>query len=106
MATVREPCAFLPHDPPPEAAGMSTFSLRLSRLLVLASLLLIAAWPARAQVTPEQQAAMLLTSARRAYNDKNYPFAAARFREFLQRFAAHREANAARYGLALCLVEG
>jgi TolA-binding protein len=59
---------------------------------------------ALAQGTPP--ADMLLDSARRAYNEKNYPFAADRFREFLSKFAGHKEANAAHYGLALCLLEG
>jgi TolA-binding protein len=56
--------------------------------------------------TPPQAADMLLGSARRAYNEKNYPFAAERFREYLAKFGGHKEANAARYGLALCLIEG
>src|SRR2546430_493648 len=30
----------------------------------------------------------------------------ARFRDFLRRFGGHREAAPARYGLALCLIEG
>jgi TolA-binding protein len=59
-----------------------------------------------AQLSPDQAAAMLLDSARRAYNDKNYAFAAERFREFLTKHAGHKEANAARYGLALCLLDG
>ena len=49
---------------------------------------------------------MILTSARRAYNEKNYPFAADRFREFLQKFGNHKEAVSARYGLALALLDG
>src|SRR5438445_6440917 len=59
-----------------------------------------------AQVTPDQAADMLLNSARRAYNDKNYPFAADRFREFLNKYGGHKEAPAARYGLALTLLDG
>ena len=65
---------------------------------------LFAAASAPAQVTPEQAANMLLASARRAYNEKNHAFAAARFRDFLSRFGAHRDAPSARYGLALCLL--
>ncbi|MFO0880287.1 MAG: tetratricopeptide repeat protein [Gemmataceae bacterium] len=74
-------------------------------VLVLA---LALGWPALApgQITPDQQAQMLLDSAKRAYNERNYPFATARFREYLMRFGGHRDANAARYGLALCLLEG
>ncbi|HEV3235571.1 MAG TPA: tetratricopeptide repeat protein, partial [Gemmataceae bacterium] len=61
---------------------------------------------AQAQVTPDQAADMLLNSARRAYNDKNYPFAADRFREFLNKYGGHKDAPAARYGLALALLDG
>src|SRR5262249_26225876 len=61
---------------------------------------------ARAQMTPDQAAAMLLAGARRAYNDRNYNFAADQFRQFLARFGGHKEANSARLGLALCLIEG
>jgi TolA-binding protein len=57
------------------------------------------------QLTADQQAEMVLSSARRAYNEKNYSFAATRFREFLSKFGNHKEANAARYGLALSLME-
>ena len=49
---------------------------------------------------------MLLAGAKRAYNEKNYPFAADRFREFLAKYGGHKDANAARYGLALCLLDG
>jgi TolA-binding protein len=54
----------------------------------------------------EQAANRILDSARRAYNEKNYSFAAERFREFLAHNGKHKEANSARYGLALCLLEG
>src|SRR5438067_9219955 len=62
--------------------------------------------PLVAQAPQDQAATLLLNSARRAYNEKNHAFAAARFREFLQKFGGHKEANSARYGLALCLIEG
>src|SRR5262249_26370933 len=58
-----------------------------------------------AQVPPDQAADMLLGSARKAYNERNYPFAADRFREFLQKFGGNPNAPAARYGLALTLIE-
>lgn len=69
---------------------------------------LLLLWPAAvwAQLTPDQQADMLLQSARRAFNEKNHAFAVTRFREFLQKFGGHREAPSARYGLALALLEG
>jgi len=57
------------------------------------------------QLTPDQQAEMMLSSARRAYNEKNYSFAATRFREFLSKFGIRKEAISARYGLALSLLE-
>ncbi len=87
---------------------MPLLSHRRSCHRALAALLagLALAAPGRAQMTPDQQADMILSGARRAYNEKNYPFAADRFREFLQKFGGHREAPAARYGLALALLEG
>src|SRR5437660_10996379 len=73
---------------------------------LLAGLLLAWVGPLSAQAPADQAARMLLDGARRAYNEKNYPFAAARFREFLARHGNHREAPSARYGLALALLEG
>lgn len=66
---------------------------------------LLAPWTAAAQVTPDQQADMLLQSARRAFNEKNHAFAVQKYREFLQKFGGHRDASAARYGLALALLD-
>ena len=56
--------------------------------------------------TPDQVAEMLLSSARKGYNEKQYSFAQARFREFLQKFGGHKEASAARYGLGLAILDG
>ncbi len=56
-----------------------------------------------AQGTPDQ-AAMIINSARKAYNEKNYPFAAARYREFLAKFGGNKEAGSARFGLALAIL--
>jgi TolA-binding protein len=67
---------------------------------------LLSAGPLVAQVSPDQQAALILNSARKAFNEHNYPFAISRFREYLQRFGGHKDAPAARYGLALTLIEG
>jgi tetratricopeptide (TPR) repeat protein len=67
--------------------------------------LLAAVPPLHAQVTQDQAAALILTSARKAYNERNYPFAVARFREYLQRFGGNKEAPSARYGLALALID-
>jgi TolA-binding protein len=69
-------------------------------------LLLLGVPTAVAQMPPEQAAELLLASGRRAYNERNYPFAAGRFREYLSRFGNQRDAAAARYGLALCLLNG
>ena len=82
------------------------FVRRFSRLAAVAAVLLGAAVGAAQQVTPDQAADMLLTSARTAYNDKNFAFAAARFREFLAKFGDHKDAPSARYGLALALLDG
>lgn len=48
---------------------------------------------------------MVLTAGSRAYNDGNRPVAIERFREFLRQWAAHKDAPAARFGLALALSE-
>ena len=74
--------------------------------LVCAFLTGITSSVALAQLTPDQQADMLLNAARKAHNEKNYAFAQTKFREFLAKFASHKEAPAARYGLALTLIDG
>jgi TolA-binding protein len=61
--------------------------------------------PATAQVPADQQADMILTSARKAANEGNYPFAVQRFTEFLQKFGGHPQANTARYQLALAYLD-
>ncbi len=72
-------------------------------ILVLAGTL-AAAWGG--ELSQDEQAMLVLNSARKAYNEGNYPFAIERFREFLQRFGGHKEATAARYGTGLALLEG
>jgi len=57
-------------------------------------------------ITPDQAADMLLTSAKTAFNAKDYAFAAGRFREFMAKYGGHKDAPAARYGLALSLIDG
>src|SRR5438445_8661408 len=85
------------------------FTLLCGRRFVagMFALFLTLAWfsPALAQLTPDQQADMLLQSGRKAYGEKNYAFAATRFREFLTKFGGHKDAPAARYELAIALVE-
>ncbi len=80
----------------------------MSRTLPFAAILglALAAAPARAQLTPDQAADMLLNSARKGFNEKNYPFAVSKFREFLGKYGGHKNAPAARFGLGLALVEG
>lgn len=82
--------------------------LRHHSALILAGLLawICGAAPAVAQITQDQQAEMLLNSARKAYNEKNYAFATTKFREYLGKFGNHKDVPAARYGLALALIEG
>src|SRR2546421_11903739 len=77
---------------------------------ILLAALFVFAWSleaghARAQLTQDQMADMLLTGARKAYNEKQLAFAAGKFREFLSKYSQHKEAPAARYGLALSLLE-
>jgi TolA-binding protein len=82
--------------------------LRIRSIAILAGLFasLFTASVAVAQLTPDQQAEMLLNSARKAYNEKNYAFATAKFREYLGKFGNHKEVASGRYGLALTLIEG
>ena len=82
---------------------------RPNRIALAALVLLLCALAPRAfaqDLTPDEAAALLLNGARRAYNDQKYDFAAERFREFLRTFSDHRQAVAARYGLALAILEG
>src|SRR5262249_9071634 len=60
----------------------------------------------RAQAPANQAADMLLASAQKSYTDKNYPQAVAQFRDFLTKYATHQNVLAARYGLALALLDG
>ncbi len=77
----------------------------LRRFCLAVVLFSSAAAPALAQVNPDQAAELQLNSARKAFNEKNYPFAVQRFKEFLGKYAGHKHANDARYGLALAQIE-
>jgi TolA-binding protein len=77
----------------------------LSFVFACIAALQLAERPAQAQPTPDQQAAMLLDAGRKAYNDGNFPFAADRFREFIQKFGGHKDVHAARFGLGLALLD-
>lgn len=89
-------------------SSMPRFRCRsLVRFALLAGgLWLLAAQLLAQQVTPEQAAELILNSAKKAYNEKAYPVAVARFREYLTKYAGNKDAPAARYGLALSLLEG
>ena len=80
--------------------------VRVSGLvLALAASLAVTQGARGQQLDPEKAALLALNSARRAYNEKKYAFAAQRFDEFLKRYGGHREAPAAWYGLALSLLD-
>src|SRR5262249_3865484 len=69
-------------------------------------LLLLGVPPARGQGNVDQAAQALLSAAAKASQEKNYPVAVARFKEFLSKFATHKKVPAARHGLALALLDG
>jgi TolA-binding protein len=58
-----------------------------------------------AQASADQAADKLLADAQQAYREKNYPVAAGRFRDFINRYGGHKNLSSARYGLALSLVD-
>src|SRR5205085_9573670 len=95
-----------------EVRGMSAFFCncvaRIRHTLGFAVVMVLLSWcgQAAAQLTPDQQADMLLDAAKRAYNEKKYPFAATKFQEFITKYGNHKDLPAARYGLALALVDG
>ncbi len=82
------------------------FSSRCCRPVALVAGLLLFAGPLAAQMTPDQMAEMILNSAKKAYNEKQYPVAVQRFNEYLAKFPNHKDAPQARYGLALSLLDG
>jgi TolA-binding protein len=61
---------------------------------------------AQNQLKLDEQAAIVLAAGRKAYNEKQYPVAIERFQEYLKTFGNQKDANSARYGLGLCLIEG
>ncbi|MDB5354262.1 MAG: hypothetical protein JWN24_715 [Phycisphaerales bacterium] len=56
------------------------------------------------QLSPDDAAMIELNTARRAFNEHNYPFAADRFKQFLAAHGGHPEATSAWYGLGLSIV--
>ncbi len=73
----------------------------------IVAIVLLGAAPltSKADVPADQAAEMLLNAARKAYNEQNYPFASAKFLEYLQKFSNQPGVNGARYGLALSFIE-
>src|SRR3954471_4384012 len=57
------------------------------------------------QLSPDDQAALVLNGARRAFDDGKYDVAADGFRQFLSQYASHKNAPAAAYGLGLALLQ-
>ena len=90
----------MPADRPGGIVVKSHLRLAFIAFVVCGSFAFFPTGQTWAQVPPDQAADMLLGSSRKAYNERNYPFAADRFREFLQKFGGHASAPAARYGLA------
>jgi TolA-binding protein len=93
---------------PDNTHGFVTYRMAQLALISFGALLIGAAGlPGQPNVDPAAQAAQnLLNTARKAYNDRNYPMAAAQFREFLAKYPRHDKAPQAQYGLALSLVDG
>ncbi|MCE9532725.1 MAG: tetratricopeptide repeat protein [Planctomycetes bacterium] len=60
----------------------------------------------QAQVPAEQAADLVINAARKAQNDGNYPFAITKYQEYIQKYANQPQVNAARYGLAVCMIDG
>src|SRR5439155_11885747 len=84
----------------------STQRMHLRKILplVTGTLLLAALTPACADGPGD--ADKLLTSAQEAYTQKNFPVAVTHFREVLSKYPATPSAAAAKFGLAVCLIEG
>lgn len=73
---------------------------------VAPAVLLPAPAAAQQQLSPDDQAAQLLNAANRAFNDGKLDQSTAQFREFLTKYAAHKDAASASFGLGLSLIEG
>src|SRR5262249_60587999 len=74
----------------------------------LCALGVVLLWAAalRADPAAEEAAARLLAEAHKAYQEKNYPLATARYRELLTRYATSARVPAARFRLARALHAG
>jgi tetratricopeptide (TPR) repeat protein len=80
--------------------------VQLLALFLVGSFLSSIPAPAAEPLTDNDKAAMLLAAGQRAWQEKNYPFAIDRFKEFIKTYGGHKDAVLARYGLGIALVEG
>ena len=89
-------------------AGSFNYKGCVRQILLIALILLCGSVSAKAQapqLTTEEKAAQLLNSGNKAFNDKQYPVAIERYREYIKLYSNSKEVNAARYGLGLALLE-
>ncbi|VTS02090.1 tetratricopeptide repeat protein [Tuwongella immobilis] len=83
---------------------MRIWSLRIRGLLGLLLFVAGPVIPVTAQ-SANSEAEQMLDAARRAANEQNYPFAATKFREYLQKFGNTPQAPLARYGMVQAMLE-
>ena len=78
----------------------------MTRRLLPAVVLFVLSSLAAAQqpMPPDKQAEVALTAGQKAYNDGNLPLAAQQFQQVIQKFPNTPQVSAARFGLALCLL--
>jgi TolA-binding protein len=90
--------------------GAARISIWMSGLLIGTTLVAIFGQQyvqaqAPAPLKADDKSAILLNSAHRAYNDKQFNVAADRYREYLKTYAGTKQAVDARFGLSLALLE-
>ena len=89
---------------------MMSFQCRSYKRAFMSACLVVAGFlapPVHAQyVSPAERSQIILNAARTAYNQQEYAFAAEKFREFMRVGSGRTDMVSARYGLALCLIEG
>jgi tetratricopeptide (TPR) repeat protein len=66
---------------------------------------LLAVPAAAQQPTPDDMANQVLDAGRRAYNERNFPFAIERFKAFIQQYGGNKNILHARLGLGLAILE-
>ena len=86
------------------ADALSRRFLRFCATLGLVTLFSSSVW-AQPALKPEEMAVQVLNAANKAFNEKQFGPAAERYREYLKTFGNQKDANLARYGLALTLLE-